>query len=72
MSIYAVEFRRDQYATIHVEADDVKSAQEDACELLYDGDWDTDTESVEDVYEIGRRFKGKYWSGGPDGDWVNA
>lgn len=71
MPIYAVKFRREQYATVYVEAEDVQAAKMDAVELTYDEDWYTEEESIEDVYES-RGHKGRYWSGGEQGDWVSA
>jgi DNA-dependent RNA polymerase auxiliary subunit epsilon len=69
MTIFAVEFRRDQTATIYVEAEDEAAARDDAVELLYFADWETEDEDIEYVFDAGDRFRGRFWTGGENGDW---
>lgn len=69
MTIYEIQFVRDQEAVIYVEAEDVETAKQDAVELLWDADWETLDESLDYANEV-RGKVGRYWSGGENGDWV--
>lgn len=66
--IYEVIFWQNGSATLLVQADSESEAMMDASMLLVQSDFDT--EIVEsDVSGTVKPYK-KYWSGGPDGDWV--
>ncbi len=75
MPLYEVVVVVERSQCIYVEADNEKLACEDANELSVgasDNDWEVDDYWTEvkkiDSVPKGRRF----WSGGPDGDWVVA
>lgn len=69
MPIWDVLLTRTEQAHINVEADTKEQARDDAEQLVDEKDWvevDADSEVMSEVVVPSER----YWSGGPEGRWV--
>ena len=68
--LYAVELERTQSAVIYVWAESPSEAREDAEELAYDSEWETEESGVNDTWPIHPSKLPEHasmWTGGPDG-----
>lgn len=72
MTLYAVELERQHRATVYVEADNVDDAKEAASELVTSDDFEEILDTfVDSASPVDTSRGNRYWTGGPNGEWVN-
>lgn len=70
MTMYAVDVRREERATVFIEADSLEEAEEAAPEVVDSREWWSDEDYEVEGFEAFPRPGQRYWTGGVMGDWA--